>query len=107
MVCLGLLYACSKPAMIVKADVNSSPAKSTLGSGIHLQNMDPAIRPQDDFYRYVNGKWLAETQIPEDKSEASSFTRLDDTEQEQLRALVEDAARDAATTDANRRKIGD
>ena len=94
--------------MIVNARVEGSVAKPTLGSGIHLQNVDAAIRPQDDFYSYVNGKWLAQTQIPEDKSEASSFTRLDDTEQEQLRALVEDAARDAATTaDANRRKIGE
>jgi predicted metalloendopeptidase len=94
--------------MIVNADVDGSVAKATLGSGIHLQNMDAAIRPQDDFYRYVNGKWLAATQIPEDKSEASSFTRLDDTEQEQLRALVEDAARDAPTSaDVNRRKIGE
>jgi putative endopeptidase len=94
--------------MIVNAHVEGSIAKPTLGSGIHLQNVDAAIRPQDDFYSYVNGKWLAQTQIPEDKSEASSFTRLDDTEQVQLRALVEDAARDAATTaDANRRKIGE
>jgi putative endopeptidase len=94
--------------MIVNAHVEGPIAKPTLGSGIHLQNVDAAIRPQDDFYSYVNGKWLAQTQIPEDKSEASSFTRLDDTEQEQLRALVEDAARDAApTADANRRKIGE
>jgi putative endopeptidase len=94
--------------MIVNAHFEGSVATPTLGSGIHLQNVDAAIRPQDDFYSYVNGKWLAQTQIPEDKSEASSFTRLDDTEQEQLRALVEDAARDAATTaDANRRKIGE
>jgi putative endopeptidase len=94
--------------MIVNAHVEGSAAKPTLGSGIHLQNVDAAIRPQDDFYGYVNGTWLAQTQIPEDKSEASSFTRLDDTEQEQLRALVEDAAREAATTaDANRRKIGE
>jgi putative endopeptidase len=94
--------------MIVNAPVEGSVAKPTLASGIHLQSVDAAIRPQDDFYSYVNGKWLAQTQIPEDKSEASSFTRLDDTEQEQLRALVEDAARDAApTADANRRKIGE
>jgi len=95
--------------MNVKADIDTATATAnpTLRSGIHRQNVDPAIRPQDDFYGYVNGKWLADTQIPQDKSEASSFSRLDDIEQEQLRALVEAAARDAPTSaDANRRKIG-
>jgi predicted metalloendopeptidase len=95
-------------AMIVKAEVGSAVPKPARGSGIHLGNVDHGVRPQDDFYSYVNGKWLQDTQIPADKSEASSFSRLDDTEQHQLRALVEDAARHAAASaDANRRKIGD
>jgi len=108
MVCLGLFCAFSVSAMIVKAEVGSSVSQPALGSGIHLGNVDHGIRPQDDFYSYVNGKWLQNTQIPADKSEASSFSRLDDTEQDQLRALVEDAARRAVVSaDANRRKIGD
>jgi putative endopeptidase len=107
MVCLGLFCAFSVSAMIVKAEVGSSVPQPALGSGIHLGNVDHGIRPQDDFYSYVNGKWLQNTQIPADKSEASSFSRLDDTEQDQLRALVEDAARLAVVSaDANRRKIG-
>jgi predicted metalloendopeptidase len=94
--------------MIVNPDFDSSAAKAVLGSGIHLQNVDPGTRPQDDFYSYVNGKWLENTQIDADKSEASSFSRLDDTEQEQLRAIMQDAAHVAPTAaDANRRKIGE
>jgi predicted metalloendopeptidase len=70
--------------------------------------LDPQVRPQDDFYRYVNGKWLQATQIPADRSEVSVFSTLEDTEQEALRALVEDAATDATTSAAlSRRKIGD
>jgi predicted metalloendopeptidase len=56
----------------------------------------------------VNGRWLKAMQIPADRSEVSAFSKLDDAEQEALRALVEEAARDAATaTDPDRRKIGD
>jgi putative endopeptidase len=77
-------------------------------SGIDLKNVDPAIRPQDDFYGFVNGRWLISMQIPADRSEVSAFSKLDDAEQEALRALVESAAREAATsTDPDRRKIGD
>src|SRR5471030_3518413 len=83
-------------------------SSAVLDSGIDLNNVDPGIRPQDDFYRYVNGKWLQAMQIPADKSEVSAFSKLDDAEQEALHALVQGAARDAATSaDLNRRKIGD
>ena len=62
--------------------IMTDTGSSARTSGIDLQNIDTAFRPQDDFYGYVNGKWLKRTQIPEDKSEISSFSRLDDTEQE-------------------------
>jgi putative endopeptidase len=71
MLCLGFLCACSKPAMIVKTDSDNSVSKAVQSSGIHLDNVDPGTRPQDDFYSYVNGRWLRDTQIPEDKSEGA------------------------------------
>jgi predicted metalloendopeptidase len=98
----------SKPT--TQATVNASAAQPMPGggSGIDLRNLDPDVRPQDDFYRHVNGTWLQTTQIPADKSEVSVFSTLDDAEQEALRALVADAARDAVTSaDANRCKMGD
>jgi putative endopeptidase len=98
----------SKPksqTTVAAAAAHSAPGA---GSGIDLRNLDPQVRPQDDFYRYVNGAWLAATQIPADRSEVSVFSTLEDTEQEALRALVEDAASTGGTSaDANRRKIGD
>jgi putative endopeptidase len=89
---------------------NASAAQSTLGpsSGIDLRNSDPQVRPQDDFDRYVNGAWLQATQIPSDRSEVSVFSVLDDAGQAALRALVEDSAQCAATSDhPSRRKIGE
>ena len=37
-----------------------------LDSGIDLSNMNKEIRPQDDFFRYVNGLWLDSFEIPAD-----------------------------------------
>ncbi len=31
------------------------------------ENMDKSIRPQDDFYNYVNGTWMKKTEIPGDR----------------------------------------
>ena len=38
--------------------------------------MDLSVRPQDDFFRYVNGKWLDNTPIPADLSAYGSFAIL-------------------------------
>jgi putative endopeptidase len=98
-----MLSKSSAPAPAA-APADSQPA---LVSGIVLQNCDPLVRAQDDFYRHVNGAWLDATQIPADKSEVSVFSQLDDAGQEALRALVEAAAGEAGTSpDPARRQIG-
>jgi putative endopeptidase len=98
----------SNPTTPATANASGAQSIPSLDSGIDLRNLDPDVRPQDDFYRHVNGTWLQATQIPADKSEVSVFSKLDDAEQEALRDLVEDAARAAArSAEPNRHKIGD
>ncbi len=61
-------------------------------SGIVLSNVDPGVRPQDDLFRHVNGTWLAETTIPDDRALEGSFTALRDASEEAVHAIIEDAA---------------
>ena len=42
------------------------------------EGMDTAIRPQDDLFGHVNGRWLAETEIPSDRSSWGPFVQLAD-----------------------------
>lgn len=44
--------------------------------GIVLENMDTEVRPNDDFFRYVNGKWLDKTEIPDDQTSWGGFNQL-------------------------------
>src|SRR5271170_2046994 len=82
-------------------------AASELESGIGRQTLDDNIRPQDDFYQYVNGKWLAATAIPADRPDYDSFGKLDDENQLQLRQLVEAAAASKnAAPGSEEQKIG-
>ena len=39
---------------------------AALPSGINIDELDPSVRPQDDLYRHVNGRWLERTEIPAD-----------------------------------------
>ncbi|MDP5226009.1 MULTISPECIES: M13-type metalloendopeptidase [Arthrobacter] len=61
-------------------------------SGIDLAQSAPSIRPQDDFYRHVNGTWLEKTAIRDDRSLEGTFTALRDSSEEAVRTIIEDAA---------------
>ena len=102
-----LLAGCNKTTPPVAPPATAPTAASAaLVSGVETQYADDSIRIQDDFYQHVNGKWLANTEIPADKPGYGAFTKLDDDAQEQLRGLVERAAKDAGS-DADKKKIGD
>ena len=58
-------------------------------SGIDISAIDPAVRPQDDFWRFANGKWLAATPIPADRAAWNTFLALYETSQQQLRDVIE------------------
>ena len=58
-------------------------------SGIDLSAIDPAIKPQADFWQFANGKWLAATSIPPDRSGWDTFSQLREATQQQLRSVIE------------------
>ncbi|GAA3819586.1 M13 family metallopeptidase [Nocardioides panacisoli] len=60
--------------------------------------MDLDIRPQDDLFGHVNGKWLAETEIPSDRSSWGPFVQLADTAEQQVRDIITELAGTAATS---------
>jgi putative endopeptidase len=77
---------------------SSAPPAGVL-SGVQTQYVDDAVRPQDDLYRHLNGKWLDTFEIPADKGQYGAFSFIDDQSQEQLRAIVESLT--AASTGAS------
>jgi predicted metalloendopeptidase len=105
--CACLAAACSKPPPAPAATAPAAPAAPVLTSGIDTSFFDDSIRAQDDFYKHVNGKWLATAEIPADKGTFGSFTKIADDTQEQLRGLIEDAAKSGDTTNPDQQKIGD
>ena len=45
-------------------------------SGINISNMDLNVKPSEDFYQFVNGSWLKNTEIPADRTSWGSFNEL-------------------------------
>jgi putative endopeptidase len=69
------------------APVTEGPAK--IGPwGFDLEGMKEAVKPGDSFYRYANGAWLEDNQIPDDRVAWGSFDKLALEAEAQVQALV-------------------
>lgn len=53
--------------------------------------MDASARPQDDFFRHINGAWLDTAEIPADRAAHGAFHALHDRSEEDCHAIVKDA----------------
>ena len=43
---------------------------------LNLSYMDTSVNAGDDFYTYVNGKWMETSEIPSDRGRWGSFDKL-------------------------------
>ncbi len=86
----------------------AAPQTAKLGSfGVALENMDKSVKPGDNFFQYVNGTWLDNTEIPADKSNYGSFNILADLSSERVRGIIEAASATSAPEGSEEQKIGD
>ncbi len=71
--------------------------------------MDLSVRPQDDLFGHVNGRWLAEVEIPSDRATWGAFAVIADQAEQQVRAIIEECAASApqAAKGSRTQQIGD
>jgi predicted metalloendopeptidase len=101
---LVLVAACA----VERAAAPKTESTAPLGSGVTLQNFDKTVRPQDDFYRHVNGRWLNVTSIPTDRSNYGAFTLLEEGAERHLREILEEAAsQPSRAPGSDSQKVGD
>ena len=88
-------------------DQAGEPATEALKSGIDISSLDPNVKPGDDFFAYVNGKWVAETEMPGDKARYGTFDILRDESQEDVKAIIEMSASGDFAKGTDEQKVGD
>lgn len=109
------LSACSDKAEVASAAApatQTTPAatavKQALGSGIDFNNFDKSVRPQDDFYSYVNGGWLKSTEIPADRTSVGAFYDLRENAKNDIKAIIEEvAAKQDLQAGSDEQKVAD
>ncbi|TLX73674.1 M13 family metallopeptidase [Labilibacter sediminis] len=71
------------------------------------ENLNTTVNAGDDFFRYVNGKWLDNNPIPDDKSRFGWFDLLLEDNRKKLKALFKDATEGSNEPGSVAQKIGD
>jgi len=107
---LLLLSGCSNSDDTNTAEQKSieAPQKTVLASGLEQANIDKSVRPQDNFYRYINGGWMNKNKIPDDKTSIGSFNDLYDQSVEDVKAIIEElAATDDLKMGSDEQKVAD
>jgi putative endopeptidase len=98
----------SAPADSTAAATAAGAAATQSASGVDKGALDPAVRPQDDFFRYSQGKWLKDVEIPGDRASWGAFNVAQDTVEKQIRTVIEQAAQDkSAKPGSDNQKMGD
>jgi predicted metalloendopeptidase len=104
-----LLTACNQTAeQLSETTTSEASAPSVLVSGITQDNIDKTVRPQDNFYRYVNGGWIKRSEIPNDKTAIGSFYDLRDEADSNVKVIIEELAkRQHLIAGSDEQKVGD
>ena len=67
----------SKVVMLALVTLGTAPLNAQEKKpGIDLSLMDKSVRPNDDFFNFVNGTWVKNTEIPADRTRWGSFDEL-------------------------------
>jgi putative endopeptidase len=78
-----------------------------LKSGVDLRAVDPKVRPQDDFYSFANGSWLAKTKIPSIYSGYSIYTQVYEDTEKALQQIITDSAKGQHQPGSEAQKVSD
>ena len=74
---------------------------------LDTSSMDKTVDPCVDFYTYSCGGWMKNNPIPPDQSNWGTYSKLEDDNRAQLRAILEFAAKTSAPHNSVNQKIGD
>jgi predicted metalloendopeptidase len=81
------------PALIGFTNANAQKAVTQKEPGINVSYMDKSVKPSEDFFKFVNGTWLKNTEIPADKTRWGSFDELRQNTDKDALAILKEAAK--------------
>ena len=80
------------PAFIWISESQAQKVVKIVEPGINVLYMDKNTKPNNDFFRFVNGTWLDKTEIPSDRTTWGSFNELIKKTDKDAMAILKEAS---------------
>ncbi|CAA7386672.1 M13 family metallopeptidase [Chryseobacterium fistulae] len=104
---LFLLAGICSQSMVSAQNKATKTVMATTDKGLDISLMDKSVRPQDDFYNYVNGSWMKTAKIPADKPTWGSFNKLAEDTDNNSMTILNSLLKDKFTDGSEGKKIQD
>ena len=101
------MLALATASLLATVSIAADAAPKFGSWGYDATAMDSSVKPGDDFFDYVNGSWFKRTEIAADRTFAGIDSVLNDQIERDVRAIVEDMAKDPAANGRLGQQIGD
>ncbi len=82
-------------------------AESSAQKFIETANMDSSVRPGDNFYSFVNGKWIKENEIPSTETNIGAFLDLYNRTKENLKLILAEVSKGGQKQGSIEQQVGD
>ncbi len=104
---LALLAGCATGTATSTTTTTTRPPAAIGAWGVDLTARDLNVKPGDDFFRYANGTWLANTPIPADRTRWGTFDMLREKADNDQRVIIEEVALAGGQPGSIQQKIAD
>ncbi|EAQ39788.1 peptidase family M13 [Dokdonia sp. MED134] len=94
----AIVASCALTLVSCKTEGPKDKAKTEEIPGIVLENMDTSVTPNQDFYNYVNGSWMKNTEIPDDRTSWGGFSVLRKSTDADVLAILDEAEKSGMYT---------
>lgn len=94
-------------AALISLGACNSEKPSSTQKFIDVASLDSSVAPGDNFFKYVNGKWLQTAVIPPTQTSTGSFDELYNKTKANIKELLEEAANARADKGTIEQKVGD
>ncbi len=105
-ICIAMTVLCAGCGQLSQITPTDTPVPARR-LGFDPAELDTTIRPQDDFYAYVNNLWIQSTRIPPEWSKYGTMQIVYEKTEQQLKTIIQAAATNSASADSNSKKTGD
>ncbi|MBT8284418.1 MAG: M13 family metallopeptidase [Flavobacteriaceae bacterium] len=103
-----LVYGILAVAFLTVASCKSDgKEEKELTSGVLTQYMDTLVKPGDNFTAYVNGTWVKNTPIPDDKASYGVGYIVHEESEENVKKIIEESSEGDFPAGSDEQKVGD